>query len=137
MAVPLIAGALRALPYVSAAAAGLPPLLEGRPLEALASGGLAYAGGRLLGGPALSGMTVPGTGGRSVERMSRIAGRKLGIDPATLLGVGAIGLGLGVPALAQNLGAGTVRAAGSILNPAASTAAAFGVVFRADQPHTI
>jgi len=54
-----------------------------------------------------------------------MAGDRLSMNPERLLGLGAIGLGtLAVPALAKNLGAGTVRAAGSILDPAASTAAA-------------
>jgi len=124
----LIAGALQALPLVSAAAAGLPPLLQGRPLEALASGGLAYAGGRFLGGlpgkPGFYGQNMPGTG-KTVVGVAEKAGRRFGLSPSQVLGLTALGTGAAVlPQLARGLGAGTVRAAGSILNPAASTAAA-------------
>lgn len=125
----MLAQALRYLPTVAAATAGLPPLLQGRPLEALTSAGLAYGGGRLLRGgvqnPAVYGATVPGTGGKTLVGLSQMAGTRLGLNPSQILGLGALGLGtMALPQIAQGLGGGAVRAAQSVAAPTASTAAA-------------
>jgi len=114
-AAPFIAGALRSLPMVSAAAAGIPSLLQGRPLEALTSAGLAYGGGKLLQG---------GVYNPAVARVAQMAGTRLGINPTNLAGVTALGLGSFVPQIAQGFGGGAVRAATSVVAPTASTAAA-------------
>jgi hypothetical protein len=128
----MLAAALEALPLISAGITALPALMQGRPLEALASGGLAYAGGRFLGGlpgkPGVYGAAVPGTGGKTVVGLARQAGQGLGLKPSQVLGLTALGTGAAVlPQLARAVGQPTAAAVrGAVGIPASAIPAMMG-----------
>jgi hypothetical protein len=126
----MLGAALNALPLVSAGVSALPALMQGRPLEALASGGLGYAGGQLLkglpGNPAAYGATVPGTGGKTVVGLAGRAGQKLGLQPSQILGLAALGTGATVlPQLARSAGQASAAAARTLTGTPLQTAAGF------------
>lgn len=111
----MLQAALSALPLISAGLSAAGPLMQGRPLEALASGGLAYAGGRFLKGlpgkPGFYGANVPGTG-QTVVGLAGKAGQRLGLAPSQVLGLTALGTGAAVlPQLARAIGAPAAAAA--------------------------
>lgn len=113
----MLQAALSALPLISAGLSAAGPLMQGRPLEALASGGLAYAGGRFLTGlpgkPGFYGANVPGTG-QTVVGLAGKAGQRLGLAPSQVLGLTALGTGAAVlPQLARAIGAPAAAAARS------------------------
>lgn len=111
----MLQAALSALPLISAGISAAPALMQGRPLEALASGGLAYAGGRFLKGlpgkPGVYGANVPGTG-QTVVGLAGKAGQRFGLTPSQVLGITALGTGATVlPQLARAIGAPAVDVA--------------------------
>ncbi len=127
-AAPALLAGMKYLPLGLAAAAGVPKLLEGKPLEALGSAGLAYAGGRLVGkgvaNPAVYGATIPGTGKTAIG-FAGMAGQKLGLSPSQMLGLGAATTaGLAIPSVAQAITSGVGRAVRNVAAPVANPAQA-------------
>lgn len=123
--------ALSALPLISAGISAAGPLMQGRPLEALASGGLAYAGGRLLGKlpgkPGVYGANVPGTG-QTLVGLAGKAGQRFGLSPSQVLGLTALGTGAVVlPQLARGIGAPAAAAVRNVAGvPASAVPAMMG-----------
>jgi hypothetical protein len=127
----MLQAALGALPLISAGVSAAGPLLQGRPLEALASGGLAYAGGRMLRGaqsnPAVYGANVPGTG-QTVVGLASKAGQRFGLQPSQILGLAALGTGATIlPQLARAAGQPAAAAARNVAGvPASAVPAVMG-----------
>ena len=87
--------AMQALPYIVGGSAAAKPFMEGRPLEALVSGGLGFAGGLGL---------KPFVGGLSSRAMAQGPRLAQAIGQQGRTGAITKGLGLAVPAAAIALG---------------------------------
>lgn len=106
--------AMQALPYIVGGSAAAKPLMEGRPLDALVSGGLGFAGGLGLKGP------LTGLSSRAMAQGPRLA---QAIGQPGLTGAITKGLGLAVPAAAVALTPQIVNA----VAPGATSAVQQGV----------
>jgi hypothetical protein len=106
--------AMQALPYIIGGGAAAKPLMEGRPLDALVSGGLGFMGGKGL---------KPLVGGLSSRAMAQGPRVAQAIGQPGLTGAITKGLGLAVPAAAVALTPQIVNA----VAPGATSAVQKGV----------